>query len=427
MTHLPNTLRVLRARRYTNNQFVARLLMFSLLLSLPFSANADDWITTWTASPQPTWEPDFTLPTKLPESLEKSTIRQVVRVSLGGTSIRIMLSNRYGKHALLIKRGTVGLHLQDGMVEKDELRSLTIGGRSSILIPAGASAVSDPIKLSVKDRSQLAVSLYFDQAAPLQTFHWDGRQTAYIAPGDQTQAGALEDTTTTDVRLFLSRVLVSTPNKGSVVVIGDSISDGNGASMDADARWPDYLAARLASSRVAVTNAGISGGRLLRSKMGESAVARFARDVLTQPGVKTAIVLIGSNDIAWPGTAFAPNLSLPSLAELQAGYLQLINQARAHNIRLIVGTLPPFQGALEGTHLANYASPEKDALRHSLNDWIRSTDAFDAVVDFDAVLRHPEQPAKLLAKYDSGDHLHPNDAGNQAMADAISLETLFSH
>jgi lysophospholipase L1-like esterase len=175
---------------------------------------------------------------------------------------------------------------------------------------------------------------------------------------------------------------------------------------------------------VAVVNAGISGGRLLRDGMGESALERFQRDVLDQPGIASVIVLIGINDIAWPGTAFARDQARPRLSELQAGYRTLVEQAHRRGLRILGATLPPFAGALPGTPLDDYYQPDKDALRQQLNRWLRTDSPFDAVIDLDAALRDPADPSRIAAAYDSGDHLHPGDAGNRAMAEAVDLQVL---
>ncbi len=224
--------------------------------------------------------------------------------------------------------------------------------------------------------------------------------------------------------MFLSEVLVETRNDGTVVVVGDLITDGNGATVDADTRWSDFLAKRLAPDHIAVLNAGISGGRLLQDKMGVNVAARLQRDVFSQPGLKAAVLLIGINDISWPGTDFAAAQQRPTLDDMIAGYQQVIAQARANNVRLIGATLPPFEGALSGTPLDDYYHPDKDALRREVNRWIRESNAFDAIVDFDAILRDPDHPARLVPAFDSGDHLHPGDDGNRAMADAIDLGIL---
>ncbi len=260
---------------------------------------------------------------------------------------------------------------------------------------------------------------------PVQTFHWEGRQTSWIAPGDQSQAQTLSGASSTTARLFLAGIEVEAPTSArSVVVIGDSITDGATASLDQDQRWTDHLAARLVPYGAAVVNAGISGGRLLHDGMGESALARFQRDVLDQPGVSSVIVLVGINDISWPGTAFARKQARPTLAELQAGYRALAEQAHRRGLRILGATLMPFAGALPGTPLDDYYHPDKDALRRQLNAWLRTDGPFDAVIDLDAALRDPADPSRMAAAYDSGDHLHPGDAGNRAMAEAVDLDVL---
>lgn len=282
--------------------------------------------------------------------------------------------------------------------------------------------MSDPLALAVGNQQAVQVNVYVRGPTPLQTFHWEGRQTSAIAPGDQAGSVALRDSSPTTARLFLTGIEVEAPAASrTVVVIGDSITDGATASLDRDQRWTDHLAARLAPQGVAVVNAGISGGRLLRDGMGEAALARFQRDVLDVPGVASVVVLVGINDISWPGTAFARDQPRPSLAELQAGYRQLAERAHAHGVRIIGATLTPFAGALPGTPLDDYYSPDKDALRQQLNAWLREQAPFDAVIDLDAALRDPADPARLAPAFDSGDHLHPGDGGNRAMAEAVDL------
>lgn len=376
------------------------------------------------ASPQPIWGSDFPFPTKIPASVEDQTFRQVAKISLGGSRVRLVFSNAYGDQPMRIGGASVGLAGENGAAEPGTIQKLTFGGEDGIVIPPGAPAVSDPLDLTVEARAELAISIYLPDETPLTTFHWDGRQTAWFGDGDLTQAEDFPPTVTTDARVILSDVLVDTPNEGAVVVIGDSITDGNGATVDADARWPDFLAERLAPQRIAVLNAGISGSRLLQDKMGVNVVARLERDVFAQPNVTAAILLIGINDISWPGTDFAPDQVRPSAEEMIAGYRQIIALAEANNVRLTGATLPPFEGALSGTPLGNYYHTDKDALRREINRWIRESGAFDAIVDFDAVLRDPGHPARINPAFDSGDHLHPGDEGNRAMAEAIDLDAL---
>jgi lysophospholipase L1-like esterase len=410
----------------------AAMLSLALGTSPVQAANAEPahgWLASWTASPQAVWSSDFVLPANVPAVLHGQTVRQVARLSVGGPRVRIVLSNAYGKVPLRIGAATVALAASGSAIEPGSLRTLTFSGQPAATMAPGAPLVSDPVELSVPDLARLTVSVYLPQASPVSTFHWDGRETAWIAPHDRTRAARIDEAPgvqATTARLLLSAIQVeAAPGAQAVAILGDSITDGASASLGSDARWPDVLAQRLAPHGVAVLNAGISGARLLSDGMGENALARFERDVLAQPGVRTVVVLLGINDISWPGTAFAPRAPRPSLEELTSGYAQLIAQARSRGVRVLGVTLTPFEGALPGTPLANYYQPEKDALRQQLNAWIRASGQFDAVLDFDAWARDPAHPLRLLPAYDSGDHLHPGDAGNRALAEKIDLSLLF--
>lgn len=406
------------ARRMLRHGLAATVSALACLAATP--AGAGTWIASWTASPEASWGEDFALPTGTPATIGDQTLRQLVRLSLGGRRVRLQLSNEYGSEPLVIGAAQVAPASAPGRG-----RTVTFGGQPGVVVPPGAPVLSDPVELEVAPLASLAISLYLPKPTPTRTFHWDGRQTASLAAGNQVGAAQLPPTPGLAARIFLSAVAVEADApRGSVVVIGDSITDGNGATMDADTRWPDFLAARLAAQRIAVLNAGISGGRLLSDGMGPSALTRFDRDVLAQPQLRSVIVLIGINDISWPGTAFDPQRRPPELAELVAGYRQLIARAHLRGVRVLGATLTPFDGALAGTPLADYFQPHKDALRRQLNAWIRDGGEFDAVLDFDALLRDPARPARLLPAFDSGDHLHPGDAGHRAMAAAVSLRAL---
>ena len=394
-------------------------------------APASSWLASWTASPQAVWGSDFVLPSNVPAVLHGQTVRQVARLSVGGPRVRIVLSNAYGKAPLRIGAASVALAASASAIDAGSLRTLTFAGQPSATMAPGAPLVSDPVDLSVPDLARLTVSVHLPQASPVATFHWDGRETAWIAPQDQTRAARIDEAQTgvqtTTARLLLSAIEVeAAPGAQAVAILGDSITDGASASLGMDARWPDFLARRLAPQGVAVLNAGISGARLLSDGMGDNALARFARDVLAQPGVRTVIVLLGINDISWPGTAFAPRAQRPTLEDLTAGYAQLVAQARSRGVRVVGATLTPFAGALPGTPLSNYYQLDKDALRQQLNAWIRASGLFDAVLDFDALARDPASPLRLLPAYDSGDHLHPGDAGNRALAEGIDLPLLLN-
>lgn len=383
------------------------------------AASTPHWVASWQASPQPVWNADFLFPTLVPATLQDQTFRQTVRVSLGGPRLRVRLSNAYGTRPLRI--GAASVAARAGAIPQP----LSFGGQPGVLIGPGQEQLSDPLPLATDDRQALQVSVFVPGPATVQTFHWEGRQTSWIAPGDQSRAQALSAASSTTARLLLTGIDVEADaDARSVVVIGDSITDGATASLDQDQRWTDHLAARLAARGIAVVNAGISGGRLLRDGMGESALVRFRRDALDQPAVSSMIVLIGINDISWPGTAFARNQARPTLSELQAGYRALAEQARRRGVRIVGATLPPFAGALPGTPLDDYYQPDKDTLRRQLNAWLRTDSPFDAVIDLDAALRDPADPSRMAVAYDSGDHLPPGDAGNRAMAEAVDLEIL---
>ncbi|MGV6953461.1 SGNH/GDSL hydrolase family protein [Pseudomonas chlororaphis] len=400
------------------SRFSLPLALTALLAAGPALAQ-ENWLTTWMASPQPTWGNELPLPTRIPEALADSTIHQKLRVSVGGSQVRVVVSNEYGKQPLLI--GAARVAAPEGASQV-----LKFGGEEQVSIAPGETRTSDPAALVVPALGDLVVSLYLPQRTPLATFHWDGKQTAFIAPGNQVDAQRLEGKEQVEARLFISDILVDAPlDSRALVVLGDSITDGNGSTLDRNRRWPDFLAQRLASENVAVLNGGISGARLLEDGMGASALARFERDVLSKPGVKSVVLMLGINDISWPGTAFAPNTPLPSLDRLIAGYRQLIDQAHRHNLRIIGTTLLPFEGALEGSIIEHYHSAPKEQLRQALNQWIRTSQAFDAVIDFDQLTRDPRQPTRLLPFVDSGDHLHPGDAGNRAMAEGVELKALF--
>jgi lysophospholipase L1-like esterase len=411
------------------HRFMAVLLLVALVtvpLSAVNAAQPSTWISTWTASPQPVWGPDFTFPTNIPPTLKDQTIRQVARISLGGKRIRIVLSNEYGSQPLVIGAAHAALAASGSAIVSGTDRPITFSGKSSAIVLPGAPLVSDPVDLAVASLTSVAVSVFLPEETQATTFHWDGRQTAYLVKGNQVATKRIDTDTTTGARIFLSCIQVDAAvPAGAVAVIGDSITDGNGATIDANTRWPDFLAARLAPRNVAVLNAGISGARLLGDRMGVNALARFDRDVLSQPQVKTVIVLLGINDISWPGTAFDPHGVMPSDETLISGYRQLIARAHARGVRVVGATLTLFQGALPGTPLDNYYQTDKDELRQKINAWIRSRGEFDAVLDFDALAKDPSQPTRLKPEFDSGDHLHPGDRGNKAMAEAIDLDALF--
>jgi lysophospholipase L1-like esterase len=392
-------------------------------------ADAGDWIDTWSASPQPVWEPDFFAPVGIPRTLRNQTVRQVARISLGGSRARVEFSNEYGSQPLVIGGAHVALAGEKGVIAPGSDRVLTFSGRPSITVPPGAPVWSDPVDLAVPALGSVAVSLFLPEVTPATTWHNDARQTAYISgEGDTTAAERFEPAQTVTSRMFLSGIAVeAAPGDRAVVLFGDSITDGDGSTLDANHRWPDFLAERLvkAGAKVAVVNEGISGARVLRNRMGDNALARFDRDVLSHPYADTVVLMMGINDVGWPDTILVPKGEpAPAADDVIDGYEQLVARAHAHRMRIIGATLTPFEDTFHGTPLYGYYSEAKEAKRQAINQWIRTSGAFDGVIDFDTATRDPANPKHIQAQYDKGDHLHPNDTGYKAMAEAVDLKVL---
>jgi lysophospholipase L1-like esterase len=403
---------------------LASALLFST--SSPAAQSDERWASSWFASPQPVWDKDFILPTNVPASLRTQTVREIVRTSIGGKRVRAVLSNRYGKTPLTLGDVRVALAAQGSAIIGHTERQLTFNGRRSVVLAPGAQVVSDPADFAVAPLQRLAVTAFFPEETEVTTFHWGEQQTGYIADGNATMAREMASAKLLKGRIILSGLLVDAlPTTRTIVAFGDSITDGNGSTPDHNRRWPDILAERFSLDGIAVVNAGISGARVLSDRMGVNALARFEQDVLSHPGEKTVILLMGINDIGWPGSPFAPKDKPLNAHTLIAGYQQLIAKARTHQVRIVGATLLPFEGALSGTPFEGHFSAEKEKTRAAVNHWIRTAGAFDAVIDFDALLRDPARPSRMLPAFDSGDHLHPGDAGYKAMADSITLEALF--
>ncbi len=275
----------------------------------------------------------------------------------------------------------------------------------------------------------VSVSVYFPEVTPTTTMHWDGHETAYVAGGDKVADVDFKADSKQTQRVFLSEIMVDAPaDARAVVAFGNSITDGDGSTVDGNDRWPDRLAERLVAAGgppVAVLNEGISGAKVLSDRMGVNALARFDEDVLSQPKADTVILMMGINDVGWPGCGLAEHDPEPTAEAIIEGYKQLIARAHAHGMRIIGATLTPFGDAFAGTPFQGYYTPEKEKIRLALNDFIRSG-AFDGVIDFDKVIVDPNKPGYALPKYGKGDNLHPNPAGYEAMAGAIDLKTLMT-
>ncbi|MGN9806714.1 SGNH/GDSL hydrolase family protein [Micromonospora sp. L32] len=371
--------------------------------------------------------------------LNNQSIRMIVHTSVGGDRLRVRLTNLYGDQAVKVGHATVarpntGTPDDRSDIDAATLRELTFGGATSATINKGAELLSDPLDVAVREQEDLVVTLHFPVLTGPVTFHGQSKVTNFIGATDLTTAadGAGFTIRPNCCWMFLSGLDVErrhTP--GSIVVLGDSIGDGNGSTVNANKRWPDLLADRLVDARPEVRTPGVlnlslAGNRLNHegpepgaggfpgyNELGPNALARLNEDVFPQTGVKTVVTHLGINDI-W--------MSGDSAEQIIAALRQVNQQVKARGLRSLAATLTPY----EGHGNPGVWTPEKDATRQAVNSWLRGAGAheFDGVLDFDAVLRDPAQPGRLLPAYDSGDHIHPNDAGNQAMADAVPLRLL---
>jgi lysophospholipase L1-like esterase len=369
-----------------------------------------NWIGTWATSP----EAGTT-------GFSNQTLRQVVHVSVGGDDIRIRISNAYGTTGLTIGAAHVARRSTDAQIVPDSDRVLTFSGQPSITIPPGALIVSDPVDLSVPALTDLAISIYFPGSTGPATFHAEGKQTSYISStGDFTASVAFPVSSTTLSSFFLADVEVKgSDDARAIVTLGDSITDGTASTPDTNHRWPNFLAERLQARHhdqaIGVLDQGISGNRILHDIAGANALARLDRDVLSQTGVRYVTVLLDINDIGFSGIPAFMDQAV-SADDIIAGHKQIIERAHARGLRIYGCTLTPFEGTFAG-----YYTPAGEVKREAVNQWIRTSGAYDAVIDFDKAVQDPGHPTRILPAYDSGDHLHPNDAGYMAMANAIDL------
>lgn len=412
---------------------LASILLLALLGRTAVAQNSTGghWVSAWsTAVHAPLPFPG------LPPSpvFENQTIRMIVRPTIGGERVRVRFSNAFGSDALSIGAAHIALVAQGDKIAPESDRALTFDGRPSVNVPRGAPMLSDPVDLNVPSFSELAVSVYLPQRTSTSTVHFWAQHETYISgPGDFTAKPDISNATTKLSWYWLADVEVWEPiDTAATVAFGDSITDGVGAKQGEYTDWPDLLAKRLAgersSSNLGVLNEGIGGNRILYDGAGVSALARFDRDVLAQPGVVSVVLLEGINDIGWPHmkprlpngtilkeTPFAHELV--TAQDLINGMRQIIERAHEHGIRVFGATLTPYEGA-------DYYSADGEGTRQEVNRWIRTGGAFDGVFDFDAAVRDPNHPGQFREDYQSGDHLHPSAAGYKAMADAIDLTIL---
>ena len=384
-------------------------------------ADNGHWVGTWATAPH---QPDLGVPGLANQGFENQTVRQIVHTSVEGRQVRVRFS-AFGSNGLVIGAAHVALRATAATILPESDRVLTFGGSSTITIPAGALVLSDPVNLNVPALSDLAISIYASGASGPATWHFESRQLSYIStPGNFTASANMPVSASMPAWFWLAGVEVAT-DTGAVAAFGESITDGSQSTVDANHRWPDYLAQRLIAAPgehpSGVLNLGIAGGRMLHDSIGPNALARFDRDVLAQPGVTHLIVQMGQNDI------FTVNPSEEaSVEQLIQAHRQLIGRAHASGLRIYGCTITPNEGfLLPGTPIPVFTDA-KEVKRQAVNAWIRTSGEYDAVIDFDMVLRDPSHPSRIAPTLDSGDHGHPTDTGYQALAAAVSLKLLQS-
>jgi len=378
------------------------------------------WVGSWMAAP---CAPASAEPRSDQFQLQEQTVRQIVHLSIGGLGVRLRLSNTFGTTPLVLRSVHVAQRATGDAIDPATDKAVTFSGSNEITIAPGKSVLSDPANLPVAASSDIAVSFFVPDKITAPAIHYTALQTSYVARGDQSAAESLKGGKTTTLDLILTAVDVATrTSPGAIVAIGSSTTDGAHSTPNANHRWTDYLFARLLEARgadaPAVLNAGVSGNHVLTDAKGDwgpifgkSGVSRFGRDVLGQDGVKTVIIFEGGNDIRQFGADAA------SAQQLIAGFELMTRMAHEHGVKVIVGTITSF----EGTNAHEPADGAWERVQDAFNQWARTTKDIDGVVDFDAAIRDPKHPARLLPMYDSGDHLHPNDAGYKAMADSCNL------
>ncbi len=382
---------------------------------------APHWVTSW-ASSQYEPEPQNRLP---PEELRDATLRQVVHLSLGGAKLRVRISNVAGTTPLHITAVHVARALSPDSSAIDPASDTvaTFGGHNDLSIPAGADYISDPISFAAAALSDLAVSMHLDSPPANETGHPGAHATAYLLAGDFISAREMPNANTTDHWYYLAGVdVLGSPQAGAIVALGDSITDGHGATLNGNDRWPDELAKRLQADPrtrdLAVVNEGIGGNRLLRDGLGPNALARLDRDVLSLPGAQYVIVLEGINDLGVltrdAPVPFADHRAL--VRQMIGAYEQIIARGHAHGLEVFGATLLPYSQSPY-----YHPQPVSEGDRQEINAWIRASGAFDGVLDFDRVIRDPGSPDRMQAPLDSGDGLHPSPAGYRAMAGAVPL------
>jgi len=397
-----------------------------LALSLCSVSAAGDWVQSWGAAPLPPTPAMGPFPAT-PE-FNNQTVRQTVRISVGGSKLRLRLTNEHGTKPLAVGAVRVALANEKGEIQAGTERVVKFSGQATASVPVGAPYLSDPIDLPVRELSSLSISMYLPEDTGQCTCHPVGMQNAFVSDTGDFTGKPFTATRTTEFRVFISGVDVETPGTArAVVVLGDSISDGVGSTMDANHRWPDLLANRLNAKGAkgwGVVNMGISGNRVLNDGAGLNALARLNRDVFSTPGVKSVVIFEGVNDLGvgyghfeGPLADLFKSLAVgqkPTAESMIAGYRQLIARAHAKGLKVIAATITPYGGSF-------YYSEDGEAVRQAINTWIRTSGEADGVLDFDAVIRDPNKPNQMKDGFHNGDFLHGSDAGYAAMAASVDL------
>jgi len=399
---------------------------------------AEHWVGTWATAVQaprtiqpPAGQAAPAPPPGQPAPItgfNNQTIRQIVRTSIGGSQARVTFTNAYGTEQLTIGAAHLAVRDKDANIVAGSGKPLAFGGRPSMIIPPGASIISDPVAVNVPQLGDVAIDVFLPgdtsgNNSPL-TLHVGAWQTNYVStPGNHAGMTTFPVQTTAASYYFTARLDVLAPaSTASIVTFGDSITDGTNSTPNTNNRWPNHLATRILAQatgpKFGVLNGGISGNRVLSDGLGVSALQRFDRDALDQPGVTNVVVLEGINDVGL-ASGRIPGLPrrdpAPTAEDIIQGHKQLIARAHMRGLKIIGATLTPYEGA-------RYFTPEGEQVRQAVNQWLRTSNAYDGLIDFESALKDPANPTKFLPKYDSGDHLHPSDLGYQVMADTVKLE-----
>ncbi len=396
-----------------------RLLFFTFLIfaSVNFSyakdaPKAKKWVGTWATAPQ------LVEPNNMPPApgLTNNTIRQIVCVSIGGKKIQLKFSNKYGRNPVTMKAVQIAVSKDSSEIDAATSKTLTFNGKTEITMEPGTEITSDPVSFGLKPRMEVAVTIAFGETSPSLTGHPGSRTTSYILPGNQASANAdFKNAVNTDHWYILTGIDVqASKSSAAVAILGDSITDGRGSGTNKQNRWPDILSLALLDNRktknVGVLNFGIGGNTILRGGLGPTALNRFDRDILGQEGVRWVIIFEGVNDLgSTRDSAAAFNVA----KGLVAAYDTMIMKAHAKGLKVYGATITPFKKA-------GYYTPYRDAARNQVNDWIRNSGKFDAVIDFDKIIRDPQDPATMRAEAQS-DYLHPNELGFEMMGKAVDL------